>query len=67
VSDRDAARAEHYRALALEVHAMAAQMTDLEAQHMLRQIAIGYEHMASIIERRTQYPATTFVSYRPKT
>ena len=54
--------ADHYRALAEEAYAVARQLTDPQAQRIMRRIAEGYEHLASVIEGRQQSPVPTFVS-----
>jgi hypothetical protein len=54
--------ADHYRALAEEAYAVARQMSDPQAQHIMCRIAEGYEHLALVIEGRQQSPAPTFIS-----
>ena len=44
--------AERWRALAEDSYALAETLTDAEAKATMRQIALGYEHMAVQAEKR---------------
>ena len=66
VADDDGkARAEHYRAKAAKVYAIANEMTDPEARRAMRQMALTYERLARGVEGWRQQPVVpTFISHK---
>jgi hypothetical protein len=54
--------AQRWRALAKDSYVVAEGMTDQEAKRTMRQIALGYEHMAVQAEAREARPTPVMMS-----
>ena len=54
--------AQRWRALAEDSYTLAETLTDAEAKATMRQIALGYEHMALNAERREASPRPVMMS-----
>jgi hypothetical protein len=54
--------AQRWRTLAVDAYAVAEGMTDQAAKRTMRQIALGYEHMAVQAEARAARPRPVMMS-----
>ena len=58
--------AERWRALAEDSYALAETLTDAEAKATMRQIALGYEHMAVQAGKREASPRIVVLRTEPE-
>jgi hypothetical protein len=66
MQDTEPPAAQRWRALAVDAYVVAEGMTDQEAKRTMRQIALGYEHMAVQAGKRETSPGPVMSEAAPE-